>query len=136
MKLRSLITLAFCLVLSTVALRAQEESRTGTDEEDARVATVAARQNAVTTLLASGDQSRSDDHVKAARAWNRAGRFQLMLNTPDDAITTYHKALDLLGNTGDVQTRVDSLNGLAAVYKHLGRDPEANSSLDQAILLS
>src|SRR6185369_15482894 len=39
-------------------------------------------------------------------------------------------------NQGDVQTRVDSLNGLAAVYKHLNRFAEANSALDQAILLS
>jgi CHAT domain-containing protein/tetratricopeptide (TPR) repeat protein len=59
-----------------------------------------------------------------------------MLNTPDDAIATYRRALDLLGNPGDVRTRVDSLNGLAAVFKHLGRYAEANSSLDQAILLS
>ena len=134
--MRSLTALAFCLVLSTVALRAQEDSKVLTDEEDARVATVAARQNAVTTLLASGDQWLSGDHVKAARAWNRAGRFQLMLNTPDDAIATYNKALNVLGNQGDVQTRVDSLNGLAAVYKHLNRFAEANSALDQAILLS
>ena len=98
MKLRLLTTLTFCLVLPTVALRAQENSKGLTDEEDARVATVAARQNAVTTLLASGDQWRNDDHVKAARAWNRAGRFQLILNKPDDAIATYRKALDLLGS--------------------------------------
>src|SRR5689334_13846929 len=136
MKRRLLTTLAFCLVLPTVALRAQDDSKALTDEEDARVATVAARQNAETTLLASGDQWRNDDHVKAARAWNRAGGFQLMLNKPDDAIATYRKALDLLGNTGDVQTRVNSLNGLAAVYKHLGRNDEANSALDKAILLS
>ncbi|HYV12555.1 MAG TPA: CHAT domain-containing tetratricopeptide repeat protein [Pyrinomonadaceae bacterium] len=135
MKRRSLITLTFCLVLPTVALRAQENSKGLTDEEDARVATVAARQSAITTLLASGDQSR-DDGVKAARAWNRAGRFQLLLNTPDDAIATYRKALDVLRNTNDVQTRVESLNGLAAVYKHMGKYAEANLALDRAIRLS
>lgn len=137
MKLRSLITLTFCLVLATVGVRAQDDSKALTDEEDARVATVAARQDAVTNLLASGEQSRaSGDVVKAARAWNRAGRFQLMLNKPDDAIATYHKALAVLTNTREVQTRVDSLNGLAAVYKHQGRYDEANSRLGQAIVLS
>lgn len=137
MKTRLLTTLAFCLVLSTVALRAQEDSKALTDEEDARVATVAARQNALTTLLASGDQFRAGgDNVKAARAWNRAGRFQLLLNKPDDALATYQKALDVLGNTGEVRTRVDSLNGLATVYKHLSKYTEANSALGQAILLS
>ena len=137
MKPRWIITLTFCLVLPTVALRAQEDNKALTDEEDARVATVAARQNAVTNLLASGDQFRgSGDNVKAARAWNRAGRFQLMLNTPDDAIATYHKALDALGNTSDVQTRIDSLNGLAAVYKYQDKFSEANSALEQAIALS
>src|SRR5829696_8256806 len=127
MKLRSLIMLTFCLVLATVGVRAQDESKVLTDEEDARVATLPARQNAVTNLLASGDESRaSGDIAKAARAWNRAGRFQLMLNKPDDAIATYRKALALLRNTREVQTRVDSLNGLAAVYKHLGQYDEAN----------
>ena len=135
MKLRSLITPVFCLVLATVAILAQEESRVLTDEEDARVATVAARQDAVTNLLASGDQSRaSGDIVKAARAWNRAGRFQLLLSKPDDAIATYQKALDV--NTRDVRTRIDSLNGLAAVYKHLDKFAEANSKLTDAIVLS
>ncbi|HSL54520.1 MAG TPA: tetratricopeptide repeat protein, partial [Pyrinomonadaceae bacterium] len=105
MKVRSLITLTFCLVLTTVAVRAQDESRTSTDEEDARVATVSERENAVTNLLASGDESRGrGEGVKAARAWNRAGRFQLMLNKPDEAITTYRKALDV--NRSDVQMRV------------------------------
>lgn len=135
MKLRLLITLTFCLFLSTVALRAQEDSRALTDEEDARVATVAGRQSAVTNLLAAGEQWRADG-VKAARAWNRAGRFQLLLNTPDDAIATYRKALNALSNTRAVKTRVDSLNGLAAVYRHVGKCAEANSLLDQAIDLS
>jgi CHAT domain-containing protein/tetratricopeptide (TPR) repeat protein len=135
MKLRALITLTFCLFLATAALRAQDDTKALTDEEDARVATVAGRQSAVTNLLASGEQWRTNG-VKAARAWNRAGRFQLLLNTPDDAIATYRKALNGLRNTHDVQTRVDSLNGLAAVYKHVGNCAEANSVLDQAIDLS
>lgn len=137
MKLRWLITLTFCLVLPTVAVRAQDDSKVLTDEEDARVATVAARTDAATNLLASGDQWRgSGDVVKAARAWNRAGRFQLLLNKPEDAITTYQKALDVLRNTANVHTRVDSFNGLAAVYKHLSKFDEANHFLEQALALS
>ncbi len=135
MKVRSLITLTFCLVLTTVAVRAQDESRTSTDEEDARVATVAERENAVTNLMASGDESRGrGEGVKAARAWNRAGRFQLMLNKPNEAIATYSKARDV--NRSDVQMRVDSLNGLAAAHKHLDQCDEANAVLTRAISLS
>jgi CHAT domain-containing protein/tetratricopeptide (TPR) repeat protein len=135
MKVRSLITLTFCLVLTTVAVRAQDESRTSTDEEDARVATVAERENAVTNLLASGDESRGrGEGAKAARAWNRAGRFQLMLNKPNEAIATYRKARDV--NRSDVQMRVDSLNGLAAAHKHLDQCADANSVLARAISLS
>jgi len=129
--------LAFCLVLATVALRAQEDTGVLTDEEDARVATVAARQTSVTNLLAISDHWRgSGDDVKAARARNRAGRFQLMLNQPDEAIATYRKALDVLRNTQHVRMRIDSLNGLAAVYKHLEQCAEANSFLERAIRLS
>ena len=137
MKLRSVTTLTFCLVLATVGAQAQDDSKVSTDEEDARVATVAARQDAVTNLLASGEQSRaSGDIVKAARAWNRAGRFQLKLNKSDDAIATYRNAVAVLRNTREAQTLVDSLNGLAAIYKHLGQYDKANYFLGQAIILS
>jgi len=114
-------------------LQAQEEAKALTDEDDARVATVAARQNAITNLLATGNQLRdAGDTVKAARTWNRAGRFQLRLNNPDEAIAIYRKAL----NVRDPQTRIDTLNGLASAYKHLTRYDEANTLLQRAILLS
>ena len=78
MKTRLLLIAAFCLLSPTIALLAQSEARSFTDEEDARVATVAARQNAVTESLTAGDRfNNAGDNVKAASEWNRAGRFQL-----------------------------------------------------------
>ncbi len=137
MMARALLMFAVCLVWPTVALRAQENGKTLTDEEDARVATVAARQNAVTNLLSTGEQLRdAGDKVEAARAWNRAGRFQLRMSKTEDAIATYRKALDVLSKVSAPQTRIDSLNGLAGAYRYLSRCNEANPLLKQAISLS
>jgi len=113
MKTRLLLIAAFCLLSPTVALLAQSETRSFTDEEDARVATVAARQNAVTESLTAGDRfHNAGDNEKAASEWNRAGRFQLKLNKPEDAIVTFQRAVDVLATNPDSKTRVDSLNGL------------------------
>ena len=92
-KPRLLFVLTLWLACSIVEVRAQESDKTRADEEDARVSSVVARQNAVTTLMAAGDQFRdAGDEVNAASAWNRAGRFQLKLNQADQAITTYNRA--------------------------------------------
>ncbi len=137
MMLRALLMFAFCLAWPIVALQAQENGKTLTDEEDARVATVAAREDAITNLLSTGDQLRdAGDKVEAARAWNRAGRFQLRMNKPEEAIATYRKALNVLSRISAPQTRIDSLNGLAGAYKHLSKCDEANPPLERAILLS
>ena len=137
MMLRALLLFAVCLASPIVALQAQEDGKTQTDEEDARVATVAARQNAITSLLANANQLRdAGDEVKAARAWNRAGRFQLKMNKPEEAIATYRNALNVLSKISAPQTRIDGLNGLSGAYKHLTQCAEANPLLQQAILLS
>ena len=137
MRLRSLLILVFCLAWPTVTLQAQENEKFSTDAEDARVATVAARQNATANLITSANQFHdAGEDVQAARAWNRAGRFQLQLNRPAEALVTYRQALNVLRRTRDPQTQIDSLNGLGNTYKHMSRYPEANSLLQQAILLS
>jgi CHAT domain-containing protein len=137
MRLRSLVLLAFCFVWPIVRLQAQDEAKALVDEEDARVTGLAARQNAVTTLLTAGNQLRdAGEELKAARALNRAGRFQLELNQPDQAIATYRSALKVLRQTSDPQTRIDTLNGLAGVYKHTSKCAEAKPLLRRAISLS
>src|SRR6185437_11524979 len=97
MRPRLLLIFAFCLAWSTVAVKAQENDRNLTDEEDARLATIAARQNALTNLLATGPQlHNAGEEVKAAQTWNRAGGIQLLLNKPDEALVTYRQALNAL----------------------------------------
>jgi CHAT domain-containing protein len=136
MKFRALLLLAFCLLWSQDYRQSQDNAKIATDEEDARVATVAARQKAVTDSLTAGNQFHdAGDAVKAARAWNRAGRFQLLLNQPEDAIATYSNALNILG-TADPQTRIDSLNGLAKAYERANKCNDASPLLAQAISLS
>src|SRR5688500_10814687 len=116
MRLRSLI-LAFCFLCLASSLHAQEEARALTDEQDVRVATVAAREAAAAHVLAEGNQARdAGDKSRAASAWNRAGRFLLRLNKHAEAIATYRNALEILKNTSEQRTRIDTLNGLARAY--------------------
>src|SRR4029079_2102017 len=121
----------------TVALLAQSETRTLTDEEDARVATVAARQNAVTESLTAGDRFHTaGDNEKAAGEWNRAGRFQLKLNKPEDAILTFQRAVDVLATNPDSKTRVARLNGLARAYARVGKVDKATPQVSEALAVS
>ena len=136
MKPRLLLLLAFCLAWPTFSIQAQSEKLL-TDLEDARITSVAARQEAVANLLKAGNEFRdAGDNVKAARAWNRAGRFQLHLSEPDQAAETYQKALGLLEQTSEVQTLVDSLNGLAGVYQLSTKCDLTQPLLSRAISLS
>src|SRR5205823_4517622 len=117
--------------------QAQEHTKALTDEEDARLTSVAARKSAVTNFLTAGNQFRdAGDQLNAARAWNRAGRIQLQLTQPDEAIATYRNALAVLRNTSDARTLVDSLNGFANVYNHLSESDKAIPLLQRAISLS
>jgi len=134
MKIRFLLIAAFCLLSPTVAVRAQV---TFTNVEDARLATVAARQNALTERLTAGERFRdAGDNVKAASEWNRAGRFQLKLNQQQEAIATFQRALDGLTTNSDPKTRVDSLTGLARAYARSDKLDKATLQLRQALALS
>ncbi|HEY4423479.1 MAG TPA: CHAT domain-containing tetratricopeptide repeat protein [Pyrinomonadaceae bacterium] len=135
--LRSLLLLAFSFGLAAAGIQAQQDTKTITDEEDARVSTVAARENAVKELLTAGNQLRdAGDKVKAARALNRAGRFQLQLSRPDEAIATYREALRILGGTRNTQVLVDTFNGLARAYKNSSKYSDAKPLLRRAVRLS
>ncbi|HJP90738.1 MAG TPA: CHAT domain-containing tetratricopeptide repeat protein [Pyrinomonadaceae bacterium] len=137
MRLRPVLLLAICFVWPCVRLQAQESAKAQIDEDDARLTSVAQRKEAVANLLTTGNQFRdAGDALNAARAWNRAGRIQLQLIQPDDAIVTHHNALQILRQTSDPQTRVDNLNGLANIYKYLNKCDKAAPLLNQAIRLS
>ncbi len=132
-----LIILTLCLAWSTVEVHAQDDAKVRTDEEDARISGVAARQQSEAELLATGRQLRDvGEQVQAARAWNRAGRLQLQLNRADQAILTYNDALQVLGKNPDPQMRIDSLNGIASAYEQMSKFAEARRVLRRTIFLS
>ena len=135
--MRSLLLLTFCLLWPTSALPAQEDTKAFTDEQDARVATIAARQNAVAESWAAGNKfHEAGDNVKAASEWNRAGRFQLRLHKPKEAIATFQRALDVVRTHPDTQTHIDTLNGLARAYERIRQCDGATPLLRKATYLS
>jgi CHAT domain-containing protein len=134
MKNPPLLLLAFCCIFS-VRVQAQDVDKTRVDEDDARITTVSARQDAAANLLTMGQQLHAaGNELEAARAWNRAGRFQLQLNQPDDALATYNNALK--DAASDPATRIDSLNGLARANQHLSKCAEAKPLIQQAVTQS
>jgi CHAT domain-containing protein len=76
--------------------------------------------------------------VEAARVLNRAGRLQLILNAPHDALDSHRQALALLEQTPAPEVEVDGLNGLAAAYlvgKAEGDEGRAEEALHQSLAL-
>src|SRR5205085_4432202 len=71
----------------------------------------------------------ADETVEAARALNRAGRLQLALNAPLDALANHQRALELLTQTPAPDAEADSLNGLGAAYMLLKKKAEADRVL-------
>jgi CHAT domain-containing protein/tetratricopeptide (TPR) repeat protein len=137
MKPGPLLLLAVCFISLTLCVQAQQNENMVADLEDARIASVAARQEVVANLLHTGNQLRdAGENAKAARAWNRAGRLQLQLSQLDQASETYANALRLVQQTADSPTIVDSLNGLARVYQRLGRCREVEPLISRALVLS
>jgi CHAT domain-containing protein len=73
---------------------------------------------------------------EAARVLNRAGRLQLKLNAPQDALDSHLRALALLRGASAVEAEVDALNGLGATYTLLKQRDRAEQVLRRAITLS
>src|SRR5437763_563768 len=136
-KLRTLLLAsALCFVLQAPGVR--EGADALAREADEGATTVEARQSALADLLAAARQYRdAGQTLEAARAMNRAGRLQLKLNSPQDALATYKEALALLEQMPDAQTSVESLNGLGETYSDLsGKCDEAQDVLRRSIALS
>jgi CHAT domain-containing protein/tetratricopeptide (TPR) repeat protein len=133
-----LLILAFCLVLPASGPRAQEEEANAAEREaDESATSVEARQRALTTLLEDARRLRNGGKMpEAARALNRAGRFHLKLNLPEDALATFQEALTITRETPHAALNIDSLNGLGAAYNRLSKCAEAQTFLQQAITLS
>lgn len=95
------------------------------------------RQRALTNLQASLRHSLDDGNtVEAASYLHRVGHLQLILNDPLAALVSHKQALDLLKELPAVNARVDNLNGLGAVYLHLGKSDLAEQALNESVSLS
>jgi CHAT domain-containing protein len=122
-----LLLMLGCALWLSHAARAADEAAATTEE----------RQRALASLLEAARRARdSGEAAEAARLLNRAGRLQLKLNLPQDALATYGDASALLEKSPDPEPAVDSLNGLAAAYNHLSKCGKARPFLDRAVALS
>jgi CHAT domain-containing protein len=120
-----------------LAAQAQDPAEVQTREADEGIKTFEARERAATTLLTTADELRNSGKlIEAARTLNRAGRFQFRLHLPEDALVTFTAALKLVEQQSNIETQIESLNGLATAFYLLGKCDLAQSRLEQAITLS
>ena len=95
------------------------------------------RQEALSRLEeAAGLLLRVGETAEATRVLNRAGRLQLMLHAPQDALATHQKALALLKQIPAADVEVDNLNGTAAVYMRLKQFRETENALGKSLRLA
>lgn len=134
-----LLAALFCLATGPSApasTDAVETARRIAAEADDQAVGLAARQESLRKLE---DAARifleAGETLEAARSLNRAGRLQLILNAPQDALDCHRRALDLLKSAPSAEAEVDGLNGLGAAYLLLG-DGRAEESLDESLALS
>jgi CHAT domain-containing protein/tetratricopeptide (TPR) repeat protein len=107
-----------------------------TRESDERVSSLEERQQTVATLLSAAEAAiNSDDPVKAARFLNRAGRLQLLLSHPLEALKSHQQALSTIKDQ-DASTKIASLNGVAAAYTYMRKCRDAQAAIDEALDLS
>ena len=124
------------ILLCASASHAQNDDVLSRDADES-AKTTEERQSALAILSAAARQARADGEAsKASRLLNRAGRLQLKLNLPQDALAAFNDALSLLKRTPDETSYIDSLNGLGAAYNRLSKCEQAQGFLQQAISLS
>ena len=127
----------FVVLCFAVALPAAvQEAADGAQivEDDYRIMRLDERQRAVVELRKNADELRASGQViDAVRALNRVGRFQIRMYVADEAVQTFQQALQLLEQQPDIQTKIDSLNGLASSYDSLSKcdlvEPTANTAI-------
>ncbi|HWS99288.1 MAG TPA: CHAT domain-containing protein [Pyrinomonadaceae bacterium] len=118
----ALLGLALCIHGQETPDAAATARRLASEAND-EAAGVEGREEALGKLKEAANLFQSaGENVEAARALNRAGRLQLLLNTPQDAIASHNQALDLLKLTPSPEVRVDSLNGLGAAHMLKNKD--------------
>ncbi|HKQ05243.1 MAG TPA: CHAT domain-containing protein [Blastocatellia bacterium] len=135
-----LLAALFWLVAGAAALHASvatESARQLADGADDTAISLKDRQEALKKLTEAAQLFLdSGQKEEAARALNRAGRLQLLLNAPNDAINSHRQALTLLKPAAPPDVEVDSLNGMAAAYMLLQNRQAAQEALRRAFALS
>lgn len=106
-------------------------------ESKQQSATIAARKETLSSLLSTaGELRRANDRKKAIQTLNEAGRLQLDLSQPNEALTTFQQSKALLDQDIDPIIKVDTLNGLATAHNALNQYKQAKSLLEQARTIS
>jgi CHAT domain-containing protein len=132
-----LLISVFCLAFLVYPLEAQDRPSTVSEEPIENLTTLTARQQALEALLKSAQELRqSGELLAAAQALNKAGHLQLMLFLPDEALLTFQENSRLADQVKDPAAKVDALNGLGAVYVHVGNYKKAIPRLQQAITIA
>ena len=139
-KLLLLLAAALCLTQGARArgasddLEAARQSAAAADDGavglEARREALGKLEEAARLFLSAGEG------LEAARALNRAGRLQLLLSAPRDALDSHRRALSLLQQTPSPEVEVDGLNGLAAAYQVVGDEGRADEALRESLALS
>jgi len=128
------VALCFAVALSA---RVQESAEAQSVEEDYLITRIDELRRAVVELQRKADELLlAGQVIDAARTLNRVGRFQIRMYVADEASQTFQQALRLLDRQPDIQTKIDSLNGLAASYDNLSKCDLVEPSASTAIALS
>lgn len=134
------LTLLLCLVTSGQKLdtsQSNEAARHAASTADDHAATLEGRQAAQKKLQEAAKLFlNSGERVEAARVLNRLGRLHLTLNSPEIAIDTHQKALDLLKDTPEPQVEVDNLNSQAEAFLRLQQRDRVALVLERSLKLS
>lgn len=126
-------SVVFGLTFPVYAPEASDNPSMPARETRQQSATVAARQQRLSTLLvAAGKLRRANDTKNSIQTLNEAGRLQLELFLKTEALNTFQQSYDLLDQGTDPITRVDTLNGFALAYIALNKYDQAEPLLDQA----
>lgn len=105
-------------------------------QSDEVARTRAERQHALAFLLEAARRSRDTEPAKAAGFLNRAARLQIRLNNSKAALATYRDALKLLDRSPDATTKIETLNGIAALHLQFSECEKAEKLVDEIVVLS
>lgn len=132
----ALLLSVLCLAFPAYAPEAQDTAGESQDAID-NLTTVAARQEALAERLKSAREfQQANDLTKAAQLLNEAGRLQLKLNLPKEALATFQESLKLTDQIHNPVAKVDALNGAGAACLHSAKAQDALPYIQNAIATS